>query len=409
MVPIFGEAGDAQLNSHKTSQSTGERKRKPTVGIIPHVFIERVSALRVDELVAILSHFTKATLVITDGYESARSDVQVIPLKATKRVSFLSKVIEQVFIHVQLLHILFTMRNQIEVLIFFLGGIEFAVPLAFAKCLNIKCFVVLTGLGNVKRIQPLKERGGAQQYGELTRLRLSTLLERLSFRFSDKLIVLDESLIDQANLSRYRKKTVLAHRHFVDFDEFQMKDDVEQRANVVSYVGRLHEEKGVLNLARAIPKVLAKRHDVKFVIVGEGQLEGELRSYVATHALSQNVTFAGWIPHDELREYLVKSKLLVLPSYTEGLPHAMLEAMACGTPVLATPVGAVPEVIHDKETGFLVPDNSPDQLAESILSALVYPYLSRIAGKAQILVQREFRYESVLKMWRDVICDAEGV
>ena len=409
MVLIFGEAGDAQLNSHKTSQSTGERKRKPTVGIIPHVFIERVSALRVDELVAILGHFTQATLVITDGYESARSDVQVIPLKATKRVSFLSKVIEQVFIHVQLLHILFTMRNQIEVLIFFLGGIEFAVPLAFAKCLNIKCFVVLTGLGNVKRIQPLKERGGAQQYGELTRLRLSTLLERLSFRFSDKLIVLDESLIDQANLSRYRKKTVLAHRHFVDFDEFQMKDDVEQRANVVSYVGRLHEEKGVLNLARAIPKVLAKRHDVKFVIVGEGQLEGELRSYVTTHALSQNVTFAGWIPHDELREYLVKSKLLVLPSYTEGLPHAMLEAMACGTPVLATPVGAVPEVIHDKKTGFLVPDNSPDQLAESILSALVYPYLSRIAGKAQILVQREFRYESVLKMWRDVICDAEGV
>src|SRR5665647_308246 len=409
MVLIFGEAGDAQLNSHKTSQSTGERKRKPTVGIIPHVFIERVSALRVDELVAILSHFTKATLVITDGYESARSDVQVIPLKATKRVSFLSKVIEQVFIHVQLLHILFTMRNQIEVLIFFLGGIEFAVPLAFAKCLNIKCFVVLTGLGNVKRIQPLKERGGAHQYGELTRLRLSTLLERLSFRFSDKLIVLDKSLIDQANLSRYRKKTVLAHRHFVDFDEFQMKDDVEQRANVVSYVGRLHEEKGVLNLARAIPKVLAKRHDVKFVIVGEGQLEGELRSYVATHALSKNVTFEGWIPHDELREYLVKSKLLVLPSYTEGLPHAMLEAMACGTPVLATPVGAVPEVIHDKETGFLVPDNSPDQLAESILSALVYPYLSRIAGKAQILVQTEFRYESVLKMWRDVICDAEGV
>ena len=406
MVLIFGKAGNAQSNSSKTSQSTGERKRKPTIGIIPHVFIERVSAIRVDELVAILSHFTKATLVITDGYESAHGHVQVIPLKATKRESFLSKMIEQVFIHVQLLRILFMMRNQIEVLIFFLGGIEFAIPLAFAKCLNIKCFVVLTGLGNVKRIQPLKERSGAKQYGELARLRLSTLLERLSFRFSDKLIVLDESLIDQANLSRYRKKTVLAHRHFVDFDEFQMKDDVEQRANVVSYVGRLHEEKGVLNLARAIPKVLAKRHDVKFVIIGEGQLEGELRSYVAAHALSQNVTFEGWIPHGELRNYLVKSKLLVLPSYTEGLPHAMLEAMACGTPVLATPVGAVPEVINDKETGFLAPDNSPDQLAESILSALVYPYLSRIAGKALILVQSEFRFENVLKMWRDVICDA---
>lgn len=409
MVLIFGEGGNVQSNSRKTSQSTGGRKHKPTVGILPHVFIERVSALRVDELVAILSHFTTTMLIITDGYDNTRGDVRIIPIKATKRARFLSKVIEQVSIHIQLLRVLFTMRNEIEVLLFFLGGIEFAIPLAFAKCLDIKCFVVLTGLGNIKRIQPLKERGGAQQYGELTRLRLSTLLERLSFRFSDKLIVLDESLIDQANLSRYRKKTVLAHRHFVDSEDFQMKDDVEKRANVVSYVGRLHEEKGVLNLVRAIPKVLAKRHDVKFVIVGEGQLEGELRSYVAAHALSQNVTFQGWIPHDELHKYLVKSKLLVLPSYTEGLPHAMLEAMACGTPVLATPVGAVPEVIHDKETGFLVPDNSPDQLAEGILSALAYPYLSRIVGKARILVQSEFRYENVLKMWRDVICDDEGM
>jgi len=408
MAPIFSEAGNAQLNSRKTSQTPGERKRKPTVGIIPHAFIERVSALRVDELVAILSHFTKTILVITDGYDSTCGDVRIIPIKSTKHSSFLSKVIEQVFIHIQLLRVLFTMRNEIDVLLFFLGGIEFTIPLAFAKCLDIKCFVVLTGLGNVKRIQPLKERGGAQQYGELTRLRLSTVFERLSFRFSDKLIVLDESLIDQANLSRYRKKTALAHRHFVDFDEFQMKDDVEQRANVVTYIGRLHEEKGVLNLVQAVPKVLAKREDVQFVIIGEGQLDGELRSYVASHGLSQNVTLEGWVPHNELREFFVTSKLLVLPSYTEGLPHALLEAMACGTPVLATPVGAVPKVIQDKETGFLVPDNSPDRLAESILSALAYPHLSRIASKARMLVQSEFRYESVIKMWRDVICSAEG-
>jgi hypothetical protein len=96
------------------------------------------------------------------------------------------------------------MRNEIDVLLFFLGGIEFAIPLAFARYLNIKCLVVLTGLGNAKRVQLLKEQGGTQQYGELTRLRLATLLERLSFRFSDKLVVLDESLIDQADLGKYR-------------------------------------------------------------------------------------------------------------------------------------------------------------------------------------------------------------
>jgi len=403
---IVGAKRGAATSEHPSHRT---KPGKPVVAVIPHAFVEKVSALRVNELVALLSPLTKTIFVITTGYDAARGGVRIIPLKATKRASFLSKMIEQVSIHLQLLRILFTMRNEIDVLLFFLGGIEFAVPLAFAKCLNIKCFVVLTGLGNVKRIQPTKERGGTQQYGELTRLRLATLLERLSFRFSDKLIVLDESLIDQADLREYRDKIALAHRHFVDFDEFSMKGDVEQRADLVSYVGRLHEEKGVLNLVQAIPKVLGQRDDVQFVIIGEGQLESELRDYVATHALSQNVTLAGWVPHDELREYLARSKLLVLPSYTEGLPHAMLEAMACGTPVLATPVGAVPEVIRDKETGFLVRDNSPDRLAESIVSALEYPHLSRIAGNARTLVQREFRYETVLKMWRDVICDAEGM
>ena len=396
------------LNTRETSKRTRDQECKPTVGVVPHAFIERVSALRVDELVTLLTPLTEKIFVISDAYDDARGAAEVIPIKATQRASFLSKVIEQVYIHLQLLRILFTMRNEIDVLLFFLGGIEFAIPLAFARCMNIKCLVVLTGLGNAKRVQLLKEQGGAGQYGELTRLRLATLLERLSFRFSDKLVVLDESLIDQANLGKYRDKIALAHRHFVDFEEFSMKDDVEQRANVISYVGRLHDEKGVLNLAQAIPKVLGQRGDVKFVIIGEGQLEGELRGYVAAHALSQNVTLAGWIPHDELRDYLVRSKLLVLPSYTEGLPHAMLEAMACGTPVLATPVGAVPQVLRDKETGFLVPDNSPDCLAEAIVAALDYPHLRLIAGNARALVQREFQYEAVLKMWRHVICDGEN-
>jgi len=404
----MGDAKGRTETLEPSSRRIRELKHRPVIGIIPHMFLEKVSVLRVDELLALLSPLTKTIFLITDGYDGARLGVRNVPIKATKRASFLSKAVEQGFIHLQLLRVLFTMRNEIDELLFFLGGIEFAIPLIFAKCLNIKCFVVLTGLGNVKRIQPLKERGGTPELGELARLRVATLLERVSFYFSDKLIVLDESLIDQADLRKYRDKIALAHRHFVDFNEFQMKDDVDERANVVTYVGRLHEEKGVLNLAQAVPKVVGQRHDVRFVIIGEGQLEGELRRYVMAHGLSQNVSLTGWIPHGELREYLANSKLLVLPSYTEGLPHAMLEAMACGTPVLATPVGAVPQVLHDKETGFLVDDNSPDCLAEGIVAALAYPHLRRLVGNARTFVEREFQYESVVNMWRDVICSSEG-
>ena len=66
-----------------------------------------------------------------------------------------------------------------------------------------------------------------------------------------------------------------------------------------------------------------------------------------------------------------------------------------GRRVFATPVGAVPQVLRDKETGFLVRDNSPDCLAEAIVAALEYPHLRHIAGNARALVQREFQYETV--------------
>jgi glycosyltransferase involved in cell wall biosynthesis len=78
--------------------------------------------------------------------------------------------------------------------------------------------------------------------------------------------------------------------------------------------------------------------------------------------------------------------------------------MACGTPVLATPVGAVPDVLKDKETGFLLNDNSPACLAEGITTALAYPELRRIVTNARALVEREFRYETLVEAWRDILC-----
>jgi len=382
-----------------------EQHNKPNVGIIPHMFLERVSQFHLSELIALVRPLANRLFVITDVYDNTTYGVQIVPIKAKKRASFLSKVREQIIIHVQVMRALASLRKEIDILIFFLGGIEFAIPLVFAKCLKISCFAVLTGLGNAKRIRPVKESGASWHVGELLRLYITATLERLTCFFSDKLIVYDESLVDQGRLHKYRKKIVVTHRHFIDFSKYQLKDDITQRDNVVSYVGRLHEEKGVLNLVKAIPKVLSQRADVRFVLIGDGHLEGEIRSYVQAHALHHNVVLAGWVPHQELPAYLTASKLLVLPSYTEGLPHAMLEAMACGTPVLATPVGAIPQLVTDKETGFLMHDNSSSCLADNIVDVLTYPHLRRIILNARTLVQKEFRYENVLEMWRDVICD----
>jgi glycosyltransferase involved in cell wall biosynthesis len=192
----------------------------------------------------------------------------------------------------------------------------------------------------------------------------------------------------------------------VDFNEYQMGEDIELRDNVVGYIGRLSEEKGILNFVQAIPKVIGERNDVTFLIVGEGNLEATINAFVGAHALSSTVALTGWIPHSELPPYLTRLKLLVLPSYTEGLPNIILESMACGTPVLATSVGSIPDLIKDQETGFLMHDNTPTHLAQDVLKVLARTDLSQVSVSARAFVENEFRYETLASRWRDIICSA---
>jgi len=104
--------------------------------------------------------------------------------------------------------------------------------------------------------------------------------------------------------------------------------------------------------------------------------------------LKDKVMFTGWVPHEELPKYLNDIKLYVLPSYSEGLPKATLEAMACGTPVLVTPVGGIPDVIKDGKTGFITEDNSSECIARNIIRALSHPNLDQSARMGQLLLKR---------------------
>ena len=110
-----------------------------------------------------------------------------------------------------------------------------------------------------------------------------------------------------------------------------------------------------------------------------------------------------WIPHDELPRYLNELRLFVLPSYTEGLPHTLLEAMACGTPVLATPVGAIPDVIKDEETGFIMENNSPACIAENIVRALAHPNINEIIKNAHTLIEENYNYQAAVDGYRIIL------
>jgi glycosyltransferase involved in cell wall biosynthesis len=197
--------------------------------------------------------------------------------------------------------------------------------------------------------------------------RITKFLEIINYILSNRIILHSPNLIKEWNLEKYKNKISIAHEHFLDFDKFKIKKQLKGRETLVGYIGRLSEEKGTLNFIKAIPEISEEKDEIKFLVGGDGQLRDKIEKYLDKENLNDKVKLTGWIPHDELPDYLNEMKLVVLPSYTEGLPNLMLEAMACGTPVLATPVGAIPDVITDRETGFIMEDNSPTCIAENVM------------------------------------------
>ena len=327
---------------------------------------ERSGETPLGNLIALASPLTNKLFLIIGDYPNSIPCVKIIKIKTTRRRLVVARVFQQVLTHLRVLLIMAKLRKEIDILIYIFGT-PFPIPLVFAQALNTRCFIILARQGYGTDAEALKESGAPRQFGELTRLRVQAALERISYSFADKLVVYSPSMIDRMNLQKYSKKIVVAHRHFVNFDECKFKDNIEQRDNIIGYVGRITADKGIWNFVGAIPKILSVHDDVTFLIAGEGLLEDEIRVYLEKHGLRNKVKLAGWIPHQKLPDYLTSLKLLVLPSYNEGLPNVMLEAMACVTPVLAVRVASIPDVIKDKETGFLIQDNSPAHLANAIV------------------------------------------
>ena len=373
-----------------------------------YVDVERAGDLPLDNLVALVSPLTSKLFLITGGdYRNDAHEMEIIRIKARRRSSLVSKTLEQASAQMRISRTLLNLRDEIDILIFF-GGAGLAVPLVFARFLRLKCIIVLTSLGAPPVIRATLANGAHGQFGELSRLRIQAILERLSYFFADELIVYSPSIVEEAGLRKYEHKIIIAHEHLINFDQYRLKNDIERRDNVIGYIGRLKHEKGIMNLVKAIPEVLRQAEDATFLIIGEGHLEGEIRTYLGTHRLRDKVTLVGWIPHQELPDYLTRLKLLVLPSYTEGLPNTMLEAMACGTPVLAASVGAIPDVLKDNETGFLMQENSSACLAKTIVEALKDPELKCITTKARSLVENEFQYETLVETWRSILSPTEA-
>jgi len=135
-------------------------------------------------------------------------------------------------------------------------------------------------------------------------------------------------------------------------------------------VGRLCEQKGQLLLIEAARLLSERGHQFELVLAGDGEMRPAIEAVIARYALADKVRITGWISSDQVRAELLAARAMVLPSFAEGLPVVIMEAMALRRPVLTTYVAGIPELVEDGRNGWLFPAGSVEELADAMANCL---------------------------------------
>ena len=170
------------------------------------------------------------------------------------------------------------------------------------------------------------------------------------------------------------------------------------------YVGRLAAMKGLPVLFEALSQLRERYPDLTLTVVGDGQERGEIEASAQHLGISTIVNFVGYKSQTEVREYLQETDIFILPSFAEGVPVVLMEAMAAGVPVLTTRIAGVPELVEHGVSGWLVPPGDMQALAEG-LAMLVNDVDRRKrlgeAGRAKIA--SEFNVETEVKKLAEIL------
>jgi len=318
----------------------------------------------------------------------------------------LSTVFSELRAQIQTARYLASISNEIDIILWRGRSSTFVIPLLLARIKNKKSILLLESKGSAL---VSKAYTGPLGIGGFILSRIYSVIQRITYSLSDRLVVNVPGLLKESWLAKYGGKVFPypAPIRFITHD-FKISTRLSQRQLKIGYIGRMSTEKGVLNFVKAIPLICSKMNEVEFFLAGGGPLLHQVERELAIPISQNQVIVHDWITHDELPTYLNQLKLLVLPSEYEGLPTIVLEAMACGTPVLATPVGAIPDIITDGETGFIMEDNSPECIARHVVRVLKYPDLDKISENGVAVVDKEYRYEVLRSRYRDIIEELHG-
>ena len=209
------------------------------------------------------------------------------------------------------------------------------------------------------------------------------IAEHLSLRGASRVVTYSRAAARNLRVDRVRPDVVTSGAEFVD-ESFCLAHvpPLDRRPIAIGFVGR----------------------GIAFKTAADGPLRNHVQIAAGHHGLGERLHLHGWLSQDELPSLYAKMRLLVIPSYTEGLPNVMLEAMACGTPVLATKLGGVPDVIEDGANGFLLKDNSPLSLVRALRMILRIDIkeLELVAKRARLTIQESYLFSKAVDRYETV-------
>jgi len=219
-------------------------------------------------------------------------------------------------------------------------------------------------------------------------------LMKFNAKRSSKIICLG---IDTYNFySKWKDSVIITNG--VDNKKFAFKN--KKRNKTIIFAGRFSPQKSPDKIIKAMDYL----PEYNLLVVGLGPLENEMRKLCSER---KNCRFLGYKNHEELAELFNKSSFIVLPSEFEGLPIVMLEAMACGVIPIATRVGDNADVIQERISGFLLKDNNPRTIAETVKKASKMK-LSKIRQNAVKEIEKNYSWDNIAKKYSEVYAGVIG-
>ena len=225
---------------------------------------------------------------------------------------------------------------------------------------------------------------GPKEFDSATSLALPEKIKRAAF-------VVAISSFGKSQLYRWCDKDQWSKIHVVHcgLDKMFLNalyQPISERPQLVC-VGRLCEQKGQLLLVAAAGQLAAEGLEFKLVLVGDGPLRSQIETLIAQLGIEDKIEITGWASNSEVQQHILASRAMVLPSFAEGLPVVIMEALALGRPVISTYVAGIPELVEPGVCGWLVSPGSVETLTTTMRTALQLP-VAKLEQMGKIGIQR---------------------